>query len=195
MSGSRLPTPLPDGDREGTRSMGTTLMLVASAMMFAALLLLYFLLRAGAQSWPPVESTSLPRGLASAATLILLASSLTMELGVRDLRRARLGKLTTWIGATLALGVVFFFLIAWLWLDLIGGGFESKNPYGGLFYVITAVHGAHLLSALGLMIWLYVGAKRRRFHARTGVAVRLVGRFWHFLGVAWLLVYLTLFWS
>lgn len=189
------PTPLPDGDREGTRSLGTTLMLVASAMMFAALILLYLLLRAEAPSWPPAASRALPRGLASLATGILLASSLSFELGARDLRRARLDRLPGWIGATLALGVAFFFLIAWLWLELIGAGFQSRNPHGGLFYVITALHGAHLLSALGLMGWLLRGARRRRFHGRRGVPVRLVGRFWHFLGAAWLLIYLTLFWS
>lgn len=192
---ARNPTPLPDGDRGGTRSMGTTLMLVASAMMFGALLLLYYLLRVEAPEWPPAASRPLPRGLATLATVILFASSLTLEIGVRELRRARLERLATWIGATLALGFAFFFSIAFLWFELIQGGFESRNPHGGLFYVITAVHGAHLITALGLLIWLFLGARRRRFHGRRGVPVRLVGRFWHFLGVAWLLVYLTLFWS
>lgn len=191
----RRPTPLPDGDPEGTRSLGTTMMLIASAMMFLALLLLFFLLRADAASWPPPTSGPLPRGLATTATLLLGVSSITMEFAVRSLRRARLDRLPRWVGGTLALGLAFFVLIAWLWIDRIGAGFGSKNPHGGLFYVITAVHGAHLVSALALLVWLYVGTRRRRFHGRSGVAVRLVGRFWHFLGAAWLMIYFALFWS
>lgn len=193
--GTSQPTPLPDGDPQGTRSLGATMLLIASAMMFLALLLLFFLMRWDAPTWPPPTSGPLPRGLATTATVLLGISSLTMEIATRNLRRARLERLSTWVGATLALGVAFFLLIAWLWIDRISEGFGSRNPHGGLFYVITAVHGAHLVSALGLLIWLYVGTRMRRFHGRAGIAFRLVGRFWHFLGAAWLVIYLVLFWT
>lgn len=190
---SPAPTRLPDGDPDGTRSLGTSLMLVASAMMFGALLLLHFLLRRDGAGWP--GGPPLPRGVATLATGILLASSLTMEFATRSVRGARLDRLPTWVGSTLAMGVIFVALVLWLWFEWTSGGHGASGPRSRLFYVITAVHGAHLLTALGLLIWLLRGARKQRFHGRSAVAVRLVGRFWHFLGAAWLLIYLRLFWS
>lgn len=186
-------TPLPDGDPGGIRAFGTTLVIVASAMMFAGLVLLYVILRVEAPSWPPPGSSALPILLPSLATLVIALSSLTMELGVRSVRRARPWALPRWLAATFSLGLAFLILVIWLWVGLVAAGFSSRNPHGGLFYVMTAFHGLHVLVAMGLLGWLYLGAKRGRHHGRDTVAVRMVGRFWHFLGLGWLSIFLALF--
>lgn len=186
-------TQLPDGDPKGVRSFGTTLVLTSSAMMFGSLVLLYVLLRADAPTWPPPESSALPTALPALATGVIALSSLTMELGVRAVRRARPWALPRWIACTFALGLVFLLSISWLWAGLVSAGFSSQNPHGGLFYVMTAFHGLHVAIAMGLLGWLYAGARRGRYHGRDTVAVRMVGRFWHFLGVCWLSIFLALF--
>lgn len=179
-------TPLPDGDPRGIRSFGTSLIIVASAMMFAGLVLLYVILRLDAPVWPPPDSSPLPILLPALATGVIALSSLTMELGVRSVRRARRWALPGWLAITFCLGLVFLVLVGWLWGGLMSEGFRSTNAHGGLFYVMTAFHGLHVLVALGLVAWLYLGAKRGRHHGRDTVAVRMVGRFWHFLGLGWL---------
>lgn len=184
---------LPQGDREGTTSLATTLLLASSAMMFGGLVLLFLILRADAPRWPPSGIRDVPRLLPTAATAAIFASSLTMELGVRALRRARLRDLSRWLLGTLALGAVFVALQATLWTLLLVEGFTSRNPYGGMFYVMTGFHCLHVAIALALLAWLIHGVRRGRHHGRDTVAVRMVGRFWHFLGAGWGLIYLALF--
>src|SRR5690606_4610458 len=104
---SPAPTRPPDRDPDGTRPL-------------AARLLLHFLLRRDGAGWP--GGPPLPRGVATLATGILLASSLTMEFATRSVRGARLDRLPTWVGSTLAMGVIFLALVLWLWFEWTSGG-------------------------------------------------------------------------
>ncbi len=184
---------LPDSDADGRKSLGMSLFLLSSTMAFGGLLLLYGILRADAPNWPPPGGRVLPLGLASAATAAIAGSSAALHLGYRALLRARAPLLLPWLLAAICLGLLFVALEIALWLQLWGAGFVLGNRHAGAFYTLTSFHFAHVAIALGLLAWLVPGALRQRYHARENVRVRLVGRFWHFLGINWLLLFAAFF--
>jgi cytochrome c oxidase subunit 3 len=93
-------------------------------------------------------------------------------------------------GAVLAVG----FLVGQVnvWQDLVARGhLAAANPANGFFYLITGVHGAHLLG--GLIALTVVGVLLRRGGVpRARVALGLCSVYWHFLLVLWLAMFALL---
>lgn len=169
-------------------SVAMTVTLISFGMMFATLFLGYFLVRFNAPVWPPVEIENLPMLLPLMSTLVMGLSSYTyymMEMRA-DQRK------TFWI-ATVALGFLFLGLQFALWNALAQSGIlVSNGNVPSMVYAFTWLHAAHIVMALGLVLWLGVFIFRKP-EGLTKARLVNVGKFWHFLGVIWLLMYLMLF--
>lgn len=104
-----------------------------------------------------------------------------------DARSIRLGLV---LGGLSAAG----FLIgqAWVWRALAGAGYAvAANPANSFFYLLTALHGLHLIG--GLVAWARIAAAWRGTPApRLQLQVALCARYWHFLLVLWLLLFALL---
>lgn len=184
---------LPDTDPDGRKSFGMNLFLFSSTMMFGGLLLLYWMLRRGAPLWPPAGRTQLPLALPALATVVIASSSFVLDRGVRAVVGARPRELLGPLCLTIGLGLLFVALEITLWFQVWAAGIEANEPFGSTFYLITSFHAFHVVIALGLLVWLLVGAVHTRYHGNDHVRVRLVARFWHFLGINWALIFLLLF--
>ena len=108
-------------------------------------------------------------------TVLLLASSGTLELGRRRIQWSRLqaaseaGRTPTshpgtgWLYGTLALGLLFIAGQVLAWRDLAAQGlFLATNPSSAFFYVFTALHALHLLG--GVAALAYVVGRVHRAH-------------------------------
>jgi cytochrome c oxidase subunit III len=122
-------------------------------------------------------------------TLVLLASSLTLELARRRLAYARVFESQNaapmrWLVVTLSLGLLFVAgqYIAWLQLKA-EGLYLATNPSSSFFYVFTGVHAAHVLG--GLCGLIYIISKLRRSFLRRDTFVA-AAQYWHFMDVLWL---------
>ena len=139
-------------------------------------------------------STPKPRIL-WANTLVLVASSFLVEKARRQLHhRNRLAFNRWWTGATV-LGIFFLVGQGLAWDELRNRGFYiASNPSTSFFYMLTAVHAAHVIAALALLVYVEIQALRFRLGPakRTGIDVTAV--FWHFLDVMWLCL-MTLFYT
>jgi cytochrome c oxidase subunit 3 len=95
-------------------------------------------------------------------------------------------------GLTIAGVLTFLFLagqlVAWRQLNL-SGYYLASNPANAFFYVLTAVHGLHLLG--GLWVWarstmrVYAGADAETVR----VAVELCTVYWHYLLLVWIVLF------
>ena len=88
--------------------------------------------------------------------------------------------------------LTIFFLVGQLvvWQQLIAQGyFAATNPANAFFYLITTVHGLHLLG--GLVAWGRTTARVRRGHTAEQISssVGLCTVYWHFLLVVWLILF------
>ena len=165
-----------------------TVTLISFGMMFASLFLGYFLARFNAPVWPPVEIENLPQFLPFLSTLVMGLSSLTYY----KLEKSAEKRGAFWF-LTVGLGILFLVLQFNLWSALEASGILVTNGnVPSMVYAFTWLHAAHIFMALGLLLWLgfYIF---RRPQALTELKLVNVGKFWHFLGVVWLLMYLMLF--
>ncbi len=180
---SGMPTPM----------VGMLLFIASEVMFFGGLFATYFNARAmaGQGNWHPPEGGHLDLPLAAVLTVILVASSFTMQFGVWAIRRGDTGKLRLWTAITLGLGVLF---LAGQLYDYSQLGFGiSDSSFGTVFYTLTGFHGAHVFGgAVGLTIIL-ARTLRGQFSARNHVAVEAVSVYWHFVDVVWIAVFSTIY--
>jgi cytochrome c oxidase subunit III len=154
--------------------------------------------------WHPVL---LPRILFLNTGLLLL-STLTMELARRHIFREfdvleewlglgtpALRRTLPWIGATLALGLMFLGgqVIAWRQLTAQGFAFDHwATPASFFFYVITGLHALHLaVGVLALGFCLITLSHLKRVESRQ-IAVDATAWFWHTMTLAWIFLFAVL---
>ena len=96
----------------------------------------------------------------------------------------------------LAGGLASFAFLAgqlWAWRLLVDlGVYDMGNPAVGFFYLLTGVHGVHLLG--GLVAWFRTSAKVKAGAdlAQLRTSVELCAIYWHFLLVVWLVLFALL---
>lgn len=170
--------------------MGMWVFLATISMLFAAFTSAY-LIRRVAADWVPI---TLPTILWF-NTAVLLISSACVEMSRTAVGRGRWRTAGRWLGLTILLG--WGFLIGQLaaWRDLVAQGvFVPTSPHSSFFYILTGLHGLHLLGGLGLLIWVTFRLTGQRspedVEARRWSA--LAATFWHFLGGLWIFVFLVL---
>lgn len=169
-------------------SVGMTVTLISFGMMFATLFLGYFLARFNAPTWPPVEISNMPMLLPFLSTIVMGLSSITYY----KLEKSASQRKTFWF-ATMGLGVLFLVLQWNLWGALKASGILASNgQVPSMVYAFTWLHAAHIIMGLIALMWLGHFIFRRS-EAVTELKLINVGKFWHFLGVVWLLMYLMLF--
>ena len=177
------------------------LFLVSLAMVFATVVLAYIVVGlqlAQEGEWRPAGAPGLPNILLL-STGLLLGSSLTLGLASRSAARsATPARVGGWMLLTLALVVGFLITQAIAWTDLVEAdlGFRS-SLYAWLFYILTGVHALHVLGGLAPLCIVTRNAFSGRYAADRFARRGLVycGMYWHFIDVAWVILYLTLLWG
>jgi len=167
--------------------------LFAITMMFAAFSSALIVRKGSSLDW---RTFTLP-SILYLNTLILLASSVTLELSRRRIA-AFMGGLKNqvesparWLYITLFLGLLFVAGQYAAWSQLRAEGlYLATNPSSSFFYVLTATHALHVLGGLGGLI--YVIRKLSKSTLRRN-ALDAAARYWHFMDVLWLYL-LCLLW-
>ncbi len=109
---------------------------------------------------------------------ILIASSIAWEIARRSVGTERAARASI-AGATL--GLAFLIGQRLLWHHYLGQGYYlSSNPANAFFYLLTALHGLHIVGGLVAAAWVL--AERNPAH------VRLCAVYWHFLFFIWILI-------
>ncbi|MBI4183875.1 MAG: cytochrome c oxidase subunit 3 [Proteobacteria bacterium] len=123
-------------------------------------------------------------------TAVLILSSIALQWARVSARRgqdegAKLGLLA---GGVFAFAFLAGQLLAWQQLRATGY-FAAANPANSFFYLITALHGLHLLG--GLVAWGLTTAKLWRGVEvfRVQASVELCAVYWHFLLVVWVVLF------
>jgi len=163
---------------------------LAGIVMFFMALTSSFLVRKGlGNDW---ISFALPRIL-WVNTLVLLASSGTIQIALREIREGAAASFRQWWAITTALGVLFLVgqLLAWRQLTA-QGVFLITNPSSSFFYLLTALHGLHL--AGGILALVYVRFRPwRRSRIRQSTAAHMAAIYWHFMDGLWLFLLALLY--
>ncbi len=183
-------------DLKAGRSSTRAAKQLALRVFLAVVAVLFMLLvtayggRMAYEDWRPAPQVS----LLWANTLVLILSSVALQWAQYSVRRGRMDAMRVGLLAAGAFTVVFLFgqLLAWRQLATMVY-FEVTNPAIAFFYLITGLHGVHLLG--GLVAWSRTVAKVWGDFdvAKVRQSVELCTVYWHFLLLVWLVLFGLLF--
>lgn len=178
---------------EGDKVISTVAMaitLVIFAMLFCTIMMGFAIYRFTAPVWPPAGMEKPSLLWPTMSTLIIVASSFVYYLFEKKINEGlNQSKLLL---VTLVLGLGFMVSQFVFWNELSSQGlFVSSGIYPSILYSFTWIHAAHIVVALLLLVWLYFSL--RKADKMTTLKVSNVGKFWHFLGVVWLIMFVTIF--
>lgn len=182
-----------DGERRSkhareTARLGMLLALASISMLFVGLTSAYIVRRGLEGAW---QANSLP-ALLYWNTVVLLASSAALEKARRQIRTGNRRAFRKWLSRTVAAGLVFLAGQLAAWRQLAAAGvFLSTNPHASFFYLLTALHGAHLFGGLLALAYLRLTAGGAVASSVWGPArlwrwTDATALYWHFMDGLWL---------
>ena len=188
-----------EGTVESPRGRGTSsraakktalrVFLAVVAVLFMLLVIAYAG-RMTYEDWRPAPQLR----LLWANTLALILSSVALQWAQYSVRRGQMDAMRVSLLAAGAFTFVFLFgqVLAWQQLGTMVY-FEVTSPAIAFFYLITGLHGLHLLG--GLVAWGRTVAKVWGDFdvAKITQSVELCTVYWHFLLLVWLVLFGLLF--
>lgn len=136
-----------------------------------------------------------PFGLPLINTIILLTSGLTITVAHHAMVAGQRAKVLGWLGATIALGFVFFGVQAYeyghAWQDL--NLKISSGIYGATFYMLTGFHGLHVFLGTLMLLVVWFRVLKGHFTPQKHFGFEAVAWYWHFVDVVWLGLFLFVY--
>jgi cytochrome c oxidase subunit 3 len=127
-------------------------------------------------------------------TGVLLLSSVSIELARRALKRNEYASFKSWISLTTLFGIAFLVGQVIAWRQLAGQGvFINSHPHSSFFYLLTSLHGLHLLGGVIALGYVTVAALRMRIGFKRRTAVDVTAIYWHFMDGLWIYLFGLLF--
>jgi len=152
-------------------------------------------------------AVSLPSGLLMINTVLLVLSSITIELARRQLnRQAALAPIQTipgvslgnertlpWLNVTAVLGIGFLAgqFLAWRTLG-DRGFFVATSPSSSFVYLLTASHAVHLAGGLLALAYAVVAPLMGKTLESRRILVDVTVWYWHFMAVLWIYIFALL---
>lgn len=189
-AGANAEFPRTEASRLPAAKLGLGLFLAVAGCLFALLTSAY-VMRADGDAQRLVQGVRLlppallwvNTGFLGAGSLALHSASVSARQGQRDLM---LGNLTA--GGMAALAFVVGQLLAWRLL-IDAGQSLSSSPANSFFYLLTGIHGLHVLGGLAALGKTLTKALRGAPLPALRLAVELCSIYWHFLLLVWLVVF------
>jgi cytochrome c oxidase subunit III len=175
-------------NRPNMVSVGTIVWLASELMFFAGLFAMFFTVKAQNDTghWPP-PPYHLDVPYALVVTIVLVASSITCQLGVFAAERGDVFGLRRWYTITLVMGAIFVLGQANEYRTLIEDGLTiPSSAYGTVFYLTTGFHGLHVTGGLIAFVYLLMRTRMSKFTPAQATSAIVVSYYWHFVDIVWI---------
>ncbi|MGB3149927.1 MAG: cytochrome c oxidase subunit 3 [Maribacter sp.] len=129
------------------------------------------------------------------STAIIIISSLTYILAKNSVLKGNKGAGTSWLLATLALGIVFIFFQFSGFSEMVAQGYYFTGPTSSIklsyVFLIAMVHIVHVVAGIISLLVVLYNQYKGKYSANEYLGLSLGATFWHFLDLLW--VYLIVF--
>lgn len=165
------------------------LFMVSVIMVFGALTSAY-IVRQAEGNWLDFEIPA----IFWVNTAIILSSSMTMHWAYLSAKKDNLEATKMAISITTVLGVAFL-AGQWIgWAQLVRDGIhfvgrDSSAISGSFLYVISGLHGFHLISGVIFLIVVLLSVFKFRVHSKNLIQIEMCTTYWHFLDALWLYLF------
>lgn len=137
------------------------------------------------------------------STPLLVASSFSLAAANRQFKIEQYTRHRLLLLLTLILGLLFTLSQIAGWMQMFNQGFylDSGSMGGAFIYLITGLHGLHVLGGVGALMWLvwnsfinstYVANYLNGMNPFHKARVQLLTIYWHFVDVLWLFLMLLI---
>lgn len=162
---------------------------MASVVMMFAALTSAFIVKSNLTGWRTVE---LPK-IFWVSTVVILVSSITVQMAVKSFKARDMGRYRTLMGITLALGIVFVTCqilgFGELWAQNIR--FRGASGAGQFFYAIAGLHALHIIGGIVAIFIMLIKSLVGKVKVYSAIPVEVMATYWHFVDILWL--YLLIF--
>lgn len=167
---------------------GIWLLLGSEAVFFSALIVTYIVFHGQGGAPSPHSMLNIP--LTAVNTFVLICSSMTMVTALSAIESGSVRGMTGWLVATAVLGTAFLSGQAYEFNRLFHEGLSlSSNLFGSTFFTLTGFHGAHVAAGVIWIVFVLFKARGGKLTQEHHEAVELVGLYWHFVDVVWILIF------
>lgn len=165
--------------------IGLGVFLAVVAALFTLFISAYFMRMASTDWW----STPMPRILWLNTAILGLGSLLLHAARVTAERHHDEASRTALIAA-LASGLAFLVGQVAAWRELTGAGYLlAGNPANSFFYMITGMHGLHILGGLFAVARVILSTRGGPLGAKAVLSITLCATYWHFMLAVWLMLF------
>jgi cytochrome c oxidase subunit III len=167
---------------------------IASEVMFFTGLIVVYMVMRGRSVTGPFAAQVLSVPLVAINTFVLLASSFTMVTALSAIQENDLRGFKRWLTATAILGLLFLSGQAFEFISLYNAGASlSSNMFGATFFTLTGFHGMHVFVGVLWIAFVLARASRGGVTQGNHLAVELVGLYWHFVDIVWIIIFTVVY--
>jgi cytochrome c oxidase subunit 3 len=204
---SRLAHHFPDmKTQEHAARMGMWLFLSTEILLFAVLFTAYavyrFLFPVGFEEASKLAHVS----MGATNTVVLITSSLTAALAIHYARQGENRKVVGLLAITIGFGALFMVLKGYEYYHhYLDGQLPGKlyhyaavqgpgvSMYFTVYFLMTGLHGLHVLIGMTLLGWVAMRAARGEFGPGYSTPVELSGLYWHLVDLIWIFLFPLLY--
>jgi len=180
--------------------LGMWLFLFTEILLFGGMFLLYSIYRSVHTADFHEAGKEMSVTIGAINTIILLTSSLTMVLSISAIKNGQKGSSILFQAITIILGLAFLGNKYVEWSDHIHHGFYPNSPellamshgkilFFGLYYVMTGIHGLHVLIGISVIGFVLVLTLKGTVSSSDYIKLENTGLFWHLVDVIWIYLF------
>ena len=180
--------------------LGMWLFLFTEIILFGGMFLLYSIYRDVNTADFHEAGKEMSVVIGAVNTIILLTSSLSMVLSISAIKSNEKARSILFQAITIILGAAFLVNKYFEWSDHIRHGFYPNSPellgmghgkilFFGLYYVMTGIHGLHVLIGISVIGFVLALTLRGKVSSADFIKLENTGLFWHLVDVIWIYLF------
>ena len=130
--------------------------------------------------------------LALALTIVLLVSSISAYLAETSIKYNHRRNFKIFTVATILLGLLFMAGVVFELAEAVGH-YPPETPYGSSYFMLIGLHAFHVATGLVALSIILVLGMKGHFGSADFWGAEGVVKYWHFVDLAWVLIYPTLY--
>jgi cytochrome c oxidase subunit 3 len=190
-----------------TAKLGMWVFLLTELLLFSGLFVSALVIRVMHPESVTAVALHLKFWIGATNTAVLILSSFVMSIAIELSRLGRQKAMVRCMQLTAALGVVFLLLKGYEYYrdyveymmpflpnrryELVGD--PASRLFTDLYFIITGLHAVHLTIGIGLMLVMAWLAGKAGFLQRHQNRIEIIGLYWHFIDLIWMIVFPTLY--
>jgi len=192
------------GQQHEASTLGMWFFLTTEILFFGGVLLAYWVYRIlYPEAWAigAAQQNTLFGGI---NTIVLIVSSLTMALAVRNAQLGRRRGQVLMLVLTLLFGCTFIGVkmveyhahyvegllpgASWHWNEVPALA-PKVQLFMSFYWSMTGLHALHMVIGVGLLLWIIWRAARGQFGPEYYGPVEVMGLYWHFVDIVWIFLF------